>query len=80
MCSANRRETMISFNPLWKTLIDRHIKKQELAEMIGVTRKSISMMARNEGISMKLLDRICRELGCSVQDVIEYVPDADAEE
>ena len=48
--------------------------------MIGVTRKSISMMARNEGISMKLLDRICRELGCSVQDVIEYVPDADAEE
>lgn len=71
---------MISFNPLWKTLIDKHIKKQELAEMIGVTRKSISMMARNEGISMKLLDRICTELGCSVQDVIEYVPDADAEE
>lgn len=71
---------MISFNPLWKTLIDRHIKKQELAERIGVTRKSISMMARNEGISMKLLNRICRELDCSVQDVIEYIPDLEPEE
>ena len=41
----------------------------------GVTKKSVSMMARNEPISMRLLDKICKELGCQVQDVIEYVPD-----
>jgi len=35
------------------------------------------MMARNEPISMRLLDKICKELGCQVQDVIEYVPDED---
>ena len=68
---------MISFNPLWQTLIDKHMKKQDLASRLGVTKKSVSMMARNEPISMRLLDKICKELGCQVQDVIEYVPDED---
>lgn len=66
---------MISFNPLWKTLIDKNMKKQDLAARLGVTKKTVSMMARNEPISMRLLDKICKELGCQVQDVIEYVPD-----
>ncbi|MBR2653821.1 MAG: helix-turn-helix domain-containing protein [Lachnospiraceae bacterium] len=53
------------------------MKKQDLAARLGVTKKSVSMMARNEPISMRLLDKICKELGCQVQDVIEYVPDED---
>lgn len=68
---------MISFNPLWKTLIDKNMKKQDLAACVGITKKTVSMMARNETISLRLLDRICKELGCRVQDVIEYVPDED---
>ena len=66
---------MISFKPLWKTLIDKEMKKQDLATRVGITNKTVSMMARNKPISMKLLDAICRELGCQVQDVIEYIPD-----
>lgn len=68
---------MISFKPLWKTLIEKEMKKQDFAERVGITRKTVSMMGRNKAISMQLLDTICRELECQVQDVIEYVPDPD---
>ena len=64
---------MISYNPLWKLLIDRGLQKQDLQQLIGCNSNTISKMSKNEYISMANIDAICFVLNCKVSDVIEYV-------
>lgn len=66
---------MLTFKPLWKQLIDKGIKKKELADMIGVTPQTISNMSGSKGISWTLLNKICCVLDCQPGDVIEYEKD-----
>lgn len=63
---------MISYNPLWKLLIDRNIDKKELQTLIGCNGNTISKMNKNEYISMANLDMICFVLKCDIQDIIQY--------
>ena len=68
---------MISYNPLWKTLIDRGIKRTALANSIGISPTIITSMGKNASVSMSTIDKICRYLNCRVEDVVECVPDPD---
>lgn len=63
---------MFSFNPLWKTLIDKNINKSKLQEEIKCSPTTIATMGRNENVSMDVLDRICTCLNCNIEDVIEH--------
>lgn len=66
---------MFSFNPLWKTLIDKNIKKTNLQEQIECSSTTIATMGKNQYVSMEILDRICNKLDCKIEDVIEHVKD-----
>lgn len=66
---------MISFNPLWHTLIDKGIKKTQLCESAGISRATMAKMAKNEKIALDVVDRICKDLNCKISDIMEYVPD-----
>ena len=63
----------VSFNPLWKLLIDKKMKKMELARLAGVGEATIYRMVQGQNISTEVLEKICRVLDCNVQDILEFV-------
>ncbi|WP_270808573.1 helix-turn-helix domain-containing protein [Clostridium fessum] len=72
----NKKElkTQFSYNPLWKMLIDRGLKKRELQEMSDVSAASIAKLGRNENVTTEVLLRICESLDCDIQDIMERIP------
>ena len=72
----NKKElkTQFSYNPLWKMLIDRRLKKCELQEMSVVSAASIAKLGRNENVTTEVLLRICESLDCNIQDIMERIP------
>lgn len=67
-------KTQFSYNPLWKMLIDRGLKKRELQEMSEVSATSIAKLGRNENMTTEVLLRICESLDCDIQDIMERIP------
>lgn len=63
----------VSYNGLWKLLIDKNMKKCELQELIGMSSSTLAKMNRREAVSMNVLERICKELNCDFGDLINYV-------
>ena len=64
----------ISYDPLFKLLIDKHMKKTELAKVVGISTATLAKLSRNESVSLDILVRICQSLDCRIQDVIEVLP------
>lgn len=64
----------ISYKKLWKLLIDREMKKKELAKKAGVSNASIAKLGRNENVNTDILLRICVALKCEIGDILEIVP------
>lgn len=62
-----------SYNPLWKLLIDRGIKKSEFREMTGISSASIAKLNKGENITTAILLRICEALKCDITDIMELV-------
>lgn len=61
----------ISYNKLWKLLIDRGMKKKELQEASGVSAASIAKLGRNGNITTEVLLKICLALDCDISDIME---------
>ena len=68
----------ISYNKLWKMLIDKNINKTQLKDRAGVSTNAIAKLGRNEAVSMDTLEKICVALKCNRGDVMEFV-DAEQE-
>ena len=68
-------EMKISYKKLWKLLIDRDMKKKDLAEQSGVSNASIAKLGRNENVNTDILLKICVALKCDISDILEIVPD-----
>ncbi len=62
---------MVSYKPLWHTLIDRDMKKMELVKKVGMSRATLSKLNNDQYVSLEVLDRICEVLECSIQDVVK---------
>jgi putative transcriptional regulator len=61
----------VSYDPLWKTLVDHHMNKMELKEAAGLSKGTITKMGKNESVTVDVLTRICNALDCDVYDVLE---------
>ena len=62
----------VSYNGLWKLLIDTEMKKGDLQEQVGISSSTLAKMAKGEAVSMNVLERICEELNCDFGDLISY--------
>ena len=69
----------ISYKPLWKLLIDREMKKKDLCEIAGISPASVTKMGKGGHVTTETLEKICLALGCSVNDIVELVPDRTAQ-
>ena len=65
----------ISYKKLWKLLIDRDMKKKDLAERSGVSPTSIAKLSKNENVNTEILRKICIALDCDISDIMEMVKD-----
>ncbi len=61
----------VSYNKLWKLLIDKNMKKKELAETAGISNTLIAKLGKNENVTVDSLERICLALNCNIEDIIE---------
>lgn len=48
---------MICYDRLWKTLIDKHLKKTELRDKIGISNATLAKLGKNEPVNLKVIDR-----------------------
>ena len=64
----------ISYNPLWKKLVDVQWTKTELAEKAGVGRGTITRMGKNEPVGLDMILKICQVLDCDITDVVSILP------
>lgn len=68
---------MLTFEPLWKTLLNKGISKTQLREMTGISTATLSKLSKNEYVSMQVLDTICNVLHVkSIIEVVEFTSNA----
>lgn len=65
----------ISYNKLWKLLIDKGMKKTELVKLSGITSNAMAKMGRNESVQVGTLGKGCARPQLHVDDVMEFIPD-----
>ncbi len=63
----------LSFNKLWKLLIDRNMKKKDLQRVAGISSASIAKLGKNESVSLEVLMKICYVLDCNFGDIVDFV-------
>jgi len=66
----------VSYKKLWKILIDKGMKKKDLREMAGISWASVTKLSKGERVSMEVLMKICKALGCDIGDIMELIPEA----
>ena len=66
----------VSYNKLWKILIDKGMKKEDLRLQAGLTTNVIAKLGRNENVNTEALAKICKVLDCNIGDIMDFV-DAD---
>ena len=67
----------ISYKRLWKLLIDKDLKKKDLESMAGISHYTIGKLNKGENVTTDVLARICKALNCTMDDILEILPDED---
>ena len=65
----------ISYNNLWKLMIDKKLKKKFLSETVGLSRTTISHLNHDEHVSTESLMKICQHLSCDIGDIVSCICD-----
>ena len=63
----------VSYKKLWKLLIDKDMKKKELAEKADVSNYTLGKLKRCENVTTDILVKICKALDCNIDDIMEIV-------
>lgn len=62
----------INYEPLWKFLDQKGLKKKDLIELAHISHSSVAKLAKNQTISTSVLNKICKGLNCSLTDIMSY--------
>ncbi len=63
----------ISYNNLWKLMIDKGLNKSELREITGIGTNTLAKLSKNQPVSMEVLMKVCEKLECNLTDVCEFI-------
>ena len=67
----------VSYNKLFKLLIDRKIRKGELCKMAGISGGVLLKISKGDNVNVDILARICNALNCDFGDIMEFVPNCE---
>ena len=65
----------MSYNRLWKLLIDKGMKKSDLRKVANVSSSSLAKLGKGENVTTDVILKICIALDCRVEDIMEIVKD-----
>ena len=65
-------DTNISYRKLWHILIDKGLKKKDLAESANLTHYQMTKLANNKDITTDIIRKICKTLHCTPDDIMEF--------
>ena len=63
----------IDYTKLWKLLVDKKMKKKDLASITGLSSSTISKLSANQNVNTEVLVKICSALQCDISDIAEIV-------
>lgn len=67
----------VSYDKLWKLLIDKKMNRTDLREIAGISFNIIAKMGKNEFVSMESLMKICVTLNCNIGDIMDFLPESE---
>ena len=70
---------LFSYKKLWKLLIDKDMKKQDLCTAANISSSTVAKLTKGENVSTAVLLKICEALECDISDIAETIPDSAAE-
>ena len=65
----------VSYNKLWKILIDEGMSKTDLIRASKITTNAMAKLGKNEDVRVEVLVKICRALNCTLDDIVDILPD-----
>ncbi len=65
----------ISYNKLWKLIIDKGMKKMDLHKVCKISPSTLSKLSKNQPVSIEVIQKICNELDCTSADIMDLTPD-----
>lgn len=63
----------VSYKRLWKLLIDRDLKKKDLAKIANLSQYTLTKMSQNKNVTTDTLCSVCQALSCNIEDIMEIV-------
>lgn len=69
----------ISYNKLWKLLVDKKMSKADLRKATGIAPNTMTRLRRDEEVTLTVLNKICKTLEVDIGDIMEFLPEPDAE-
>ena len=66
----------VSYNKLWKQMIDHNLNKTQLKERAQISTNAVAKLGKNEAVSMETIEKICRVLSCDIGDVMEFIDES----
>ena len=67
----------VSYKRLFKLMIDKDLKKKDLVNKTGIAYSTIRKLENGENVNVEVLEKICRALDCTIDDVIELIHEED---
>ncbi len=61
----------LSYNKLWKLLIDKNLNKTKLRKLVGMSPATLAKLSKGQSVTTELLERICTVLNCELNDIVE---------
>ena len=68
----------ISYNKLWKLLVDKKMSKADLRKAAGIAPNTMTRLRRDEKVTLAVLNKICSALKVNIGDIMEFVPENEA--
>ena len=66
----------ISYNKLWKLLIDKKMSKADLRKAVGIAPNTMTRLRRDEEVTLAVLSKICSTLNVDIGDIMEFMPES----
>lgn len=70
----------VSYNKLWKMMIDKKMTKTELTHLAGISTNAMAKLGRDEDVRVNILEKICVALGCGIEEIMDFIPDSSSDE
>jgi DNA-binding Xre family transcriptional regulator len=70
----------ISYNKLWKLLVDKKMSKADLRRAAGIAPNTMTKLRRDEEVSLAVLNKVCAALNANIGDIMDFIPDDERNE